>query len=349
MTTALSAAQPKVQLNKRIYGWEELDAAVSGSVRLAENKVTPVSGAVLLAAARFYPGHRCAQLEERVIAIACHDRIILAYGHIPPGCGLEALEMQWAVAVRPAAGGRTSYEIDMKVNGWFANKHLPMTAKDRGGRSVYRNTRWYCGSGSMYSTGQGPLYPDVGPDCQNISHDRMLDDIRSAPQPDDSWKEKACGFLDRLREGVSPFGDARLRYWSSGLAHDDDPAECHFTDNASSFTTNLHRHCAWGVRVRIKHPARWRKDGYENTPDMCVSILGRAHAFESPEEISYSLNLCHAGPQVVPVHLHLHARASRGDLSAFDVNRKWCVTTNGKSVIEAARHWCAGNIYIPAN
>lgn len=340
MNSALMDAAPqKVQLNKKIYDWAELEAAINSKARL--EKETPLSLAVLERALT-YAGHaRVAQLEERVVAVAQLHCIDLWYGHTSPGSGLETLVMMRSVKVFPAQGGRTTYEINMGVNGYFANRHLPMRAKDRGGKSMYRNTKWYCGQSGIYQPGIGPMYPDIGPAMMNLSHDDIVSRIRDASFVSQEWRDKAESFVERVKAAVAPFGDAVLRYEHAGLI--DDPEDGIHPFYISTWICGYEQeiHSKYGVTIRVKHPARATSSGWEHRQDMALAIAGPAAGWQDADDATYVVSMLHGGNARVP---------TRDTWKCGDNNSAvpYCVYRKPSSVIDLARRWCGDNIYIPA-
>ncbi len=330
-----SAAPEKVQLNKKIYGWGELDAAVTDKARLT--KETPLSQEALARCLKFFGHARMAQIEERVLAVACGSHISLVYTHTSPGCGLESLEIQRHVNVYPAQGGRTSYEIDMKVNGYFANKHLPMRAKDRGGKSIYRNTKWYYGQSGMYQPGVGPLYCDIGPTCQAATHEEIVQKITAADWIAESWRDRAVSFLDKVTAAVAPFGDAVVRFEVDGLDRqkDGDPIyDFSLQSWVSGYETVIRSE--YGALVKIKHPARKDSGGWEHQPDLVVAVTGPPAGWQDPEDLLYMVSRAHGGGGRVP----LRDRAPQGTMNA--IYRKQ------SSIVDVVRQWCGEHINIPA-
>lgn len=333
------AAPVKVQSNRKIYDWSELEEAVTNRVRVG--KPTPVSEQAFEMAERCFGSRRLAHLDERVLAVARKECIDLTYAHTSPGCGLESMCLQQHVKVFPAQGGRTSYEIDCSVNGYFANKHLPMRARDRGGKSQYRNTRWYYGQSGVYQTGIGPMYPDVGPACSHQLPEQVFATVSAAEWVPESWRSKAMSMVERLRDSLLPFGDAILRCELIGLSERPDPEDASFPFSATSWNLGFEHevHSKYGLRVRIKHPAKLVDGGWEHVPNLCISVCGPSAADEDPEELSYVIGTVHAASGCTPVRPH--RQKDRCPV-------KFCATRNGRSVIEAARQWCGNNLYIPA-
>lgn len=332
MTSTISpATPPKVQANKRVWDWRELDAALQESSRLA--KPTALAVAVLSACQRY--GSRLAQLDERVVLIGGSDCIVMAYGHTAPGAGVESLEIQRNVRVFPAQGDRTTYEISTQTNGWFANKWLPINARDRGNKSVHRSTKWYYGQGGMYSPGIGPLYPDCGPACCNHDLDSTKSAINAGEGLTQDDREKACSFLDRLAAAVDPFGDAILRYSWRGL---DNPPDTTATEGVSidSWIAGRRYECVhrWVVTVRVKHPARMTNGSWHTLHDYAVHVCGPSLFHSDSDEVSYVVSLMHCGTVACNVRSVSPAQ--------------WCATRDGRAVIHSVRQWCGDHIYIPA-
>lgn len=328
-------APEKVQLNKKIYGWGELDAAITDKARLA--KETPLSKYILERSLLNFGHAHVAQLEERVIAVASHNHISLVYGHTAPGCGLESLELQRHVNAYPAQGGRTSYEIDMKVNGYFANKHLPMRAKDRGGKSIYRNTRWYYGQGGMYQMGAGPVYADIGPTCRTLTPEAIAEKIGAADWVPEAWRDKALSFLEKVRAAVSPFGDAVLRVELDGFTERDDAQDYAF--NMTSWITGCDTpiRSKYGIVVRIKHPARKTANGWENQDDMAIAMTGPPTGWQDPDDMLYMVS-----------HLHSGQGQGRVPVRHREADKMHAIYRKQSSVVDIARQWCGNNINIPA-
>lgn len=333
----LDAATQQVQLNKKIYDWAELEAAVTDQKPLA--KQTELSVAVEeRTKSSASADARCAQIEERVVAVARTNCIELWYGHTAPGCGLESLMMQRHVKVFPAQGGRTTYEIDMAVNGYFANRHLPMRAKDRGSRSVYRNTKWYFGQSGVYQAGSGPMYMDAGPSCTNLSRDDMREILLAAEFIDEAWRNKAATFIDRVRDATSPFGDAILRYNHFGLEEGEAADALPFYMSTWLCGYEQGVRSRYGLDVVIKHPARMGRSGWDHQRDLALSVCGPQAGYQDADDITYVVGLMHGGGRVT----------SRDSFPPSVNPERCCVYRKPSSVIDIARRWCGDNIHIPA-
>lgn len=340
MTLMEAAAPEKVQLNKKIYGFAELDSAITEKARL--KKETDLSRAVLQRALHYANHAHVAQLEERVVAVARHNCINLMYGHTSPGCGLESLDLQQNVNVYPAQGGRTSYEINMQVNGYFANKNLPLRAKDRGGKSIYRNTRWYYGQGEMYMKGNGPAYLDVGPSCMHRTLEQSQASIQAADWIPALFREKAVLFMDKVADAVDPFGDAVLRYELCGF--NEAPAsanEWHFAMSSWVSSYEMQYRSKYGVVIRIKHPSRLKNGMWDTPDDLALAVAGPLLGHEDPHDVLYMVSRLHPGQGQGRVC----SRSYGHDDDHPVMHSLYCKTS---SVINVVRQWCADRLNIPS-
>ena len=327
MSTVISSA-PRTQNNKKVWDWRDLEAAVARQARLDSDN--EVSRTVLARALR--NGSYVAQLDDRVVAVGGRDCIALMYGHTTPGCGLETLHLQAAVRVFPAQGGRTTYEISSHVNGWFANKWLPLNARDRGNKSVHRSAKWYFGQSGVYTPGIGPMYPDAGPDCCNMSVAQLGEKLETSLIAVDS-RVKVMSTVERLLGAIEPFGDIIPRFSLEATHEDDRPRSV----TVESWNTGRRFECPheWLIRVRLKTPAVSVNGGWEHVNDLVLNICGPSLAHEDKGDVSYVLSRCYGGSHVCTVR-------------TLDQQVSFCATTNSRSAIEAARRWCADNLYIPA-
>ena len=328
MATAMAAA-PKRQLNKKIWDWRDLESAVSEGARLS--KETELSKIVLDKARRF--GARVAQLDERVIAVGGEDCIALMYAHTSPGGGIDTLRLQSHVRVFPAQGGRTTYEISQHVNGWFANRWLPLNARDRGNKSVHRETKWYYGQSGVYSPGIGPFYSDVGPACCNTSVAELGAMLESAERVASDAKVKVMSCVERLLGAIAPFADIIPRFSTHSTQSDDRE----FVSVESWVTGRRFESAArWAVRVRLKTPAVCTNGYWQQVHDFVLSICGPDTCREDSPDVWYAVSRCHSG------RMYCSSRDTGNGSLAF------AATTNSRSAIEVARQWCADNLYIPA-
>ena len=340
MTNAtLDAAPAKVQKNQKIYDWAELEAAIERVDRLP--KQTALSTAVFeLAVHSGMSAKYLAQLDERLLAFAKRDCIELVYGHTSPGAGIESLLLTRSVRVFPAQGGRTTYEISRQVNGYFANRHLPMRARDRGTRSRFRDVAWYCGQSGIYRPGMGPIYTDVGPAMTNLSHAELTQRIADAGFLPENWQSRASAFADKLRDSVAPFGDAVLRYRTYGL---EDPPEfgCRPAFAISTFLTgfDIVVRSHYGLVISIKHPARLVNSNWEHLPELVVAVCGPRLGEQDADDVTYVAGFTHAGT-LTPVRLN-------GPMTP-SVCQDYSVFRKPGLVYDLARNWCGDNIHIPA-
>jgi hypothetical protein len=332
------------QTKKEIWDWRTLADACADARRLP--KQTPASEHALTLATRRTSAGRLAQMDERVIAIAEPCYIALWYMHTPKQSDLgESVLNDW-VHVFPCAGGRTSYRIDDGVNGWFANRHLPINAKDRRTSSTYRSDQWWHGQSGVYQRGYGPYYPDAGPECANESADAIIAKTLAAPHLPDAWRAAAQALVTRLSSVLSPFRDVVLRYEVFGYKPDY-PADCSDPFNFRAAGCNADgaaiRHVSlssrYALTVRLKSPCVATDGGWRETPDFAVSITGPFPAIDGSPDVSYCVQLLHPSGR----HVANEYRPDEDFSTGMDI----LVTQHPQKVIEAARQWAAGRIYIP--
>ena len=145
------------------------------------------------------------QLAERLVAESTPHHIRLLWAHTPKNGSLSETRLDSSVEVYPAAGGRTTYCIDASVNGWFANRYLPLSAGGRRGRSIYRSAHWYYGQAGVYQQGQGPYYIDAGADLSNWSLEDFEREVHDMPDVPEQWAASAVAFATKITDAVAPF------------------------------------------------------------------------------------------------------------------------------------------------
>lgn len=331
----------KRQTKKKIYDWSELDEAVTEQRRLS--KQTPVSEKALERAANaFGRDAHIAQLGERVIAVASPNNIRLEYLFTPKGGKLDDSRLHSSVRVYPAAGARTTYRVDNSVNGWFANANLPMNAGDRTTQSRYKSNQWFYGQAGVYQKGTGPYYADVGPDCSNVSLEQVIEQIQQMTEKtSEAWREAAVSLASRIAEVVAPFRDTVIRY-ELQLERDRFCVGGYYRDADGYHNSEL---CStYGINVRLKCPHVSGESGWEMVPDFVAQVSGPPGGFEDPAKVLYGVILCHPQGR----NQLTEWRCPYGEPN-FVTGLSFSLSRSPVRIIEAARQWAAGRIYIPCS
>lgn len=333
MTTTI-----KRQTKKTILDWSEIDAVASTRRRLV--KQTEISSFALARAERMFgPEAYIGQIDERVLAQAGQDCIALMYLVTPKECAIDESKLQRAVHVYPAAGGRTTYSIDQSVNGWFANRWLPLNASERTTRSGYQHKVWFNGQSGVYVKGTGPYYPDAGPECMNLSFEQFVSEVDALTDAPEKWREAVKSVAERVTDAVRPFRDSVIRYelrepgdryCLGGYYHSSDEE-----DYEPAFDVP----CRWGCDVRIKSPCTPYRGDHTLVGDFAVQIGGSPLGCEDPVDVMY-------GAQVMYPQGSHHSTTWRQD-EDMNTGLPFAVSRSPVRIIEAARQWAASKIYIP--
>jgi hypothetical protein len=241
------------------------------------------------------------------------------------------MEGTLAATVYPASGGRTQYRIPNGVNGWCANKHLPMGAHDRESGNSSR-THWYLGGSGVWRRGHGDYYPDAGPRCCNDS----LADVVSAlasdkAKPPEKWRARARRFSRSIARAVRPFADVVIRYEIVGISSAA-RRPLLISGHADGACSQLSISAEYGIRIRLKSPTR----GPQLMPDFCAVVSGPFIAIDGGPEAWFAVEM------LAPHGLHSHDVTSRDDRQSA-----WTVTLKPSRVVALAREWAAANVRIP--
>lgn len=323
---------------KTILDWRELDEIVSSRRRLA--KQTDVSRFAIERAEKFYgQDSYIGQVDERVIAVACETSIDLAYLVTPKGCGLDESKLHRSVFVYPAAGGRTTYCVDQSVNGWFANRWLPLNARDRTTRSEYQRKVWFNGQSGVYVKGTGPYYPDVGPDCANWSLEQFMQQVDLLTEAPARWREAAKSAAERVTDMVRPFRDSLLRYELHKPGEHYSLGGCYRTNDEDDREPSVDIPCQWGCDIRIKSPCATLRGDHQMVGDFAVQVGGLTLGYEDPVEVMY-------GVQILYPQGRKCAHSWR-QVESRNTGLSFCVSRSPVRILEAARQWAASKIYIP--
>lgn len=325
----------KRQTKKHIWDWSDLVEAVREERRMP--KQTPISDGALCSARR-HLNCRLAQMDERIVACAHETCITLLYFHTPKERDVSDSRLHDWVRVYPAAGGRTTYCIDHGVNGWFANARLPINAADRRTRSQYRSETWHYGSAGVYQAGQGPYYPDVGPDLSNLSLEGLIDMV-SASRACAEYKECAISLARRVASAVQPYRDTVLRFEPQGLHPDAEVVDTsHYRLSMYRKDNRLLLSSPYGMNIRLKSPMASGPTGWECVPDFTVHCCGPLNGMQDSEGVWYGVSL-----------MYPNGRNSSTECSSpqWSTGVSFNVTTKSRPVVEAAAQWAASNIRIP--
>lgn len=342
MTTTVKTRRPT---KKEIWDWNTLVDALSAGERLSRQ--TDVSQLAIEAVERrFRYGTKppLAQMDERVVAVGGEAGIALWYLHTPKQTDISRSTLHDWVHVYPCAGGRTTYRIDDGVNGWFANKHLPINATDRRYTGGYRSDQWWHGQSGVYQKGQGPYYPDAGPQMCNQRAQEVMDLTAAATHLPESWREAACKLVVKVNQAVAPFRDVLERYEMAGY----DPEQASdawafrssqpYTVGGDKASRTLQLSARNALTIRLKSPCIAGDGGWEVVPDLAVTVLGECPAFDEGAQVAYATQLLHpAGPRS---SVEFHS-------DQYSTGVPFMVTRHQSKVVEAARQWAAGRIYIP--
>lgn len=339
--------KPRRQTAKEIWDWQELVTACTERRRLrTQNEVS--SHCLELMERQRVPRPLIAQMDERVVAYAGATSISLWYMHTPKQEPLEKSRLFDWVRVFPCAGGRTTYRIDDAVNGWFANRHLPINAKDRKTHSGYRSEQWWHGQSGVYQRGQGPYYPDAGPDAANVTAEEVMAEATGAAHLTEAWCKAAESLMSRLETVLAPFRDVVVRYEMHGF---DAPEETYRHDRfqfrsalkldpgVRDIVRQVHITSPYGLTIRLKSPCVAGDGGWAMVPDMAIGVCGPCLAIEDGPQIWYTSQL-----------LHPSGRGGSAEYQAdeeYSIGLPFAVARNPQKIVEAARQWAAGRIYIP--
>jgi hypothetical protein len=316
-------------ITKRICEWAELSRRLHSALRKGLRLRNDWDKRAFEILRRRASNDAVGKLSKRLWAVGTHTSIQLHYVRTSRATGL--MEATLAATVYPASGGRTQYRIPNCVNGWCANKYLPMGARDRETGNSSR-THWYFGGSGVWRRGMGDYYPDAGPRCCN----EMLADVVAAlaskeAKPPLAWRLRAARFTRSLVRAVRPFADVVVRYEMVGISSAA-RRPLLVSGHADAVCSPLSIRAEYGIRVRLKAPSR----GQQLTPDFCAIASGPFMAIDGGPATWFAVEM------LAPHGLHSHDVASRdGSQSA------WTITLKSSRVVELAREWAAANVRIP--
>lgn len=339
------ARRKRAPMSKKVYDWHELVDAISSP------PVVPSSEIADHVRGRIDGIGSCVQLTDRLVAFAGVDGITLRWFHTPRGEPIGNTTTSSKVAVYPAAGGRTTYAVDNTVDGHFANKHLPLNAKDRagGGRRTHRSTQWFCGRSGLYQKGQGPYYPDAGPDSAHPNLEKfetLLHARRDWGLPQ-AWAEAAAALCGRITAAVSPFRDVIVRYEGWLPSEGKEVTE---GDKIIRFSTHgMAARCGhpgmasrYGVRIRLKSPCETTDGGSRIVPDFSAFIAGPDPYCEASPDVWYGAELLHpSGSHCITAFHDPYGK------TPYTTSLDKVLYRKPAEIIEAARQWAASRIFIP--
>lgn len=337
-----TATKKRSPTKKTIYDWAQLVDAISNPPEppkgeVAEYVHSMASKALPIKQAR-EGSYQWVQLADRLIAQSNPTHIRLHWAHTPKMGALDQTRIESCVEVYPAAGGRTTYCIDDSVNGWFANRYLPISAGDRRSRSVYRSSHWYYGQAGVYQRGQGPYYLDAGADISNwdlARFEKEVCDIGGAPE---QWKAMATALAGKITAAVSPFRDTIVRYEAYCDSKESDLPSMDIR-SIGDFGGVIVR-SPYGAIIRLKNPLRQVEGVFQTVPDFAAFITGPHLAYEKSRD-------CYFGAQL----LHPQGRFTRTEWGAgakgYSTGLPRLFMSGMSDVVEAARQWAANLISIP--
>ncbi len=319
---------PKV-ITKRIYEWAELSKRLQRSLRKGVRLRTDWDKRAFEILRRRTSNDAIAKLGKRLWAVGTHTSIQLHYVRTSRATG--QMEATLAATVYPASGGRTQYRIPNGVNGWCANKHLPMGARDRETGNSSK-THWYVGGSGVWRRGMGDYYPDAGPRCCNDSLADVVAGLVSAEaRPPQAWRLRAARFTRSIVRAVRPFADIVVRYEIVGISSAA-RRPLLVSGHADDVCSPLSISAEYGIRVRLKAPSK----GQQLTPDFCAVVTGPFMAVDGGPATWFAVEM------LAPHGLHTHDVTSRDRSQAA-----WTVTLKPSRVVELAREWAAANVRIP--
>jgi hypothetical protein len=324
----VETSMPKV-ITKRIYEWADLSRRLQRSVKCGHRLRNDWDRRAHKLLERQAFDGAIAKLGKRLWAVGTQSVIQLHYVRTSRATG--NMEVSLAATVHPASGGRTQYRIPNGVNGWCANKHLPMNARDRESGTSTR-THWYVGGNGVWRPGIGDYYPDVGPRCCNDTLKDVIALLEAGEgKPPQAWRHRAARFARSVSRAVRPFGDILVRYELIGVASSERRSMTvagHSDQAYSTFTVNAD----YGVRIRLKSPSK----GKDHTADFCAVVTGPFAVIDGSPQIWFAVE------KLLPQGHRSHSLASRA------VNQSsWIVTLKPGRVIALARDWAAANVRIP--
>ena len=341
MSTFLAEKRNK---NKTVLDWPALEAAVVEQRRLT--RTTPLSERVLaMATNRCADGDTCvpcAQLDERLIAVARTNCIELIWAHTPPGrdaLSSTVLEQQRAM-VNPGGGGTTCYKVCQSARGMFRNRWLPFNASDRETHSRQRHWQFAYGSGGMYRRGMGPVLAGIGPDVLNDTTPTVLAKLAAAAHVSDEWRAAAHKLVEALAGWSDTFSDTRVRFEAEGCFA---PAESgrfvaiQLRPHRSFYRQGSTLMVAYCLGVRLRLPAAATESGYHQlVNDLSICVIPQ------PDDLGF-------GPKAMYALL-------RAQPTVHGTSEAWpevdapprLITTSLPEVLNVAREFSASGVCIPA-
>jgi hypothetical protein len=319
---------PKV-ITKRIYEWADLSRRLSRAVRSGTRLRTDWDRRAYQLLAHHASHRAIAKLGKRLWAVGTESAIHLHYVRMSRATG--EIQASLAAVVYPASGDRTQYRIPNSVNGWCANKHLPMSARDRESGSSNR-THWYVGGTGVWRPGMGDYFPDVGPRCCNDSLSDVIRELMAdGTQPPLEWRRRAARFARLVTRAVRAFGDVVPRYELVGVASVERRG-MHVAGHVDNSYCTFGATADYGLRVRLKSPS----NGKDPTPDFCAVVCGPFGVIDRGPQTWYAVEmLTPNGPR----SRNLAARSAS--------QAAWIVTLKPSRVVELAKDWAAANVRIP--
>ena len=319
---------PKV-ITKRIYEWTDLSRRLQRSVKRGLRLRSDWDQRARRLLERHAFNGAVAKLGKRLWAVGTQSAIQLHYVRKSRATG--DMEVTLAAIVHPASGGRTQYRIPNQVNGWCANKHLPMNARDREpGTSTHPH--WYVGGGGVWRSGIGDYYPDVGPGCCSDTLKDVLVTLEAVEAtPPQAWRIRAARFARSVSRAVRPFGDILVRYELTGVTSSERRSMIvagHSDPSYGMFSVNAD----YGLRIRLKLPSK----GKDLTPDFSAVVTGPFAVIDEGPQAWFAAEMLN------PQGHRSHSLASRSVRQS-----SWIITLKPGRVIALARDWAAANVRIP--
>lgn len=316
-------------ITKRIYEWADLSRRLNRALRKGLSLRNEWDKRAFELLRRRTTTDAVAKLSKRLWAVGTQTSIQLHYVRTSRVTG--QLEATLAATVYPASGGRTQYRIPNGVNGWCANKHLPMNARDRESGASSR-THWYTGGSGVWRRGFGDYYPDAGPRCCNDSLADVVAALEASDaRPPQAWRMRAVRFTRALARAVRSFADVVVRYEIIGISSAA-RRPLLVSSNTDDVCRRLSISAEYGIRIRLKSPSK----GQQLTPDFCAVVTGPLMAIDGGPQAWFAVEM------LAPHGLHSHDVTSRDDSQVA-----WTVTLKPSRVIALAREWAAANVRIP--
>lgn len=337
-----TATKKRSPTKKAIYDWAQLVDALSNPPAPPKGEVAEYVHAMatkhLHRKQSGVGSYQWVQLDDRLLAESTPTHIRLHWAHTPKSRPMSETRIESCVEVYPAAGGRTTYCIDDSVNGWFANRYLPLSAGQRRSRSIYRSAHWFYGQAGVYQQGQGPYYIDAGADISNWDLARFEKEVSEMPGAPEQWRGIASAFASKITAAVAPFKDTVVRYEAYCDCEDCDLPSLDV--RAIGKFGGVIARSPYGAFIRLKNPLRQVDGGFQIVPDFAAFITGPHMAYEKSRDYYFGAQLLHPQGRFARTEWGTGAKGYETGLPSLFMS-------GFGEVVEAARQWAANLISIP--